>query len=188
MLGGGGLSSRIADRLRQKGGISYSAASIFSADSFDRYGPMMVFAIYNPINVQKVRTGVDEEVDRLLRDGVSAAELDRARTGLLQQQQVQRSNDRMLALLLGEDLYVGRTMRFQAEFEQKIRELTPEAVNAALRKYLDPEEVDGRHRGRFQEEMIPGPLGGGSPVDGEHEAYFDKEGISLPRGMRVEGL
>ena len=32
--GGGALSSRIADRLRQKGGISYSAASMFAADPF----------------------------------------------------------------------------------------------------------------------------------------------------------
>jgi zinc protease len=150
VLGGGALSSRIADRLRQKGGISYTAASIFSADSFDRYGSMMVFAIYNPINVQKVKTGVDEEVARLLRDGVSVAELDRARSGLLQQQQVQRSNDRMLALLLGEDLYVGRTMRFQAEFEQHIRDLTPEAVNAALRKYLDPGKLTVVTAGDFK--------------------------------------
>jgi zinc protease len=97
----------------------------------------MVFAIYNPMNVDKVLAGVREEVDRLLSGGVTVAELDRARSGLLQQQQIQRSNDRALAALLAEDLYVGRTMQFEADFERKIRELTPDAVNAALRKYVD---------------------------------------------------
>jgi zinc protease len=150
VLGGGTLSSRIVDRLRQKGGISYTAASVFAADPFDRFGSMIVFAIYNPINVQKVVEGVKEEVDLILRDGVSAAELDRARTGLLQQQQVQRSNDRMLAALLAEDLYVGRTMQYEADFERKIRDLTPEAVNAALRKYLDPKQLTVVTAGDFK--------------------------------------
>ena len=76
VLGGGRLSSRIADRLRQKGGLSYTAVSMFAADPFDPHAALMILAIYNPINVDKVVTGVDEEVDRLLRDGVAAAELD----------------------------------------------------------------------------------------------------------------
>ena len=32
ILGGGALSSRIADRLRQKGGLSYTAMSMFAAE------------------------------------------------------------------------------------------------------------------------------------------------------------
>ena len=47
----------------------------------------MILAIYNPINVAKVVTGVDEELDRLLRDGVTPDELDKAKTGYLQQLQ-----------------------------------------------------------------------------------------------------
>ncbi len=35
ILGGGGLSSRIADRLRQKGGLSYTAMSIFAGSPID---------------------------------------------------------------------------------------------------------------------------------------------------------
>ena len=38
---------------------------------------------------------------------------------------------------LSENLFVGRTMQFQAELEQKIRDLTLEAVKAALRKHVD---------------------------------------------------
>ena len=63
ILGGGGLSSRIADRLRQKEGVSYSAASVFAADALDSHGVLMIFAIYNPINVDKVKNGVQQEVE-----------------------------------------------------------------------------------------------------------------------------
>ena len=113
-------------------------------------GPiLLILAIYNPKNRDKVVTGVDEELERLVRDGVTAAELDRAKTGYLQQQSVQRTNDTMLAALLANDLYIGRTMKFQADLEQKIKALTPEVVNAALRKHLDPKRLSTITAGDF---------------------------------------
>jgi zinc protease len=150
IMGGGALSSRIADRLRQKGGLSYTAMSVFAADPFEPHAALMILAIYNPINVDKVVTGVDEEVHRLLRDGVTAAELERAKTGFLQQRQVQRTSDMMLALTLSQDLHVGRTMQFQADQEEKIKALTPEAVNTALRKRIEPKRLSIVTAGDFK--------------------------------------
>ena len=57
ILGGGALSSRIADRLRQKGGLSYTAMSMLQASPLDRRADLMILAIYNPINVAKVVDG-----------------------------------------------------------------------------------------------------------------------------------
>ena len=151
VLGGGSaLSSRIADRLRQKGGLSYTAMSMLQASPLDRRASLMVLAIYNPDNVAKVVTGVDEELARLLRDGVKTDELEKAKTGYLQQQQVMRTMDTMLATSLAENLFLGRTMHFQADFERKIKALTPNAVHAALRKYIDPKQLSGGHGGGFR--------------------------------------
>jgi zinc protease len=138
ILGGGGLSSRIADRLRQKDGLSYGARSIFSASTLDPRAELIINAIYNPANVAKVVSDVDEELERLLRDGVTTAELDGAKNGYLQQQQNQRTDDVAVTGALAQNLHLGRTMQFQADLEQKIKDLTPEAVNSALRKHLDP--------------------------------------------------
>ena len=149
ILGGGGLSSRLADRLRQKGGLSYTAMSMFQASPLDPRADLLILAIYNPKNREKVVTGVDEELERLVRDGVTAAELDRAKTGYLQQQAVQRTSDPALAASLANDLYVGRTMQFQADLEEKIKALTPEVVNAALRKHLDPKRLSTITAGDF---------------------------------------
>ena len=141
ILGGGALSSRIADRLRQKGGLSYTAMSILQASPVDPRANFMVLAIYNPANVDKVVAGVDEELARLLKDGVKTDELEKAKTGYLQQQQVMRTTDAMLASTLSENLYLGRTMQFQADLEQKIKTVTPTEVDAALRKYLEPKRL-----------------------------------------------
>ena len=149
ILGGGGLSSRLADRLRQKGGLSYTAMSMFQASAWDTRADMLILAIYNPKNRDKVVTGVDEELERLVHDGVTAAELDRAKTGFLQQQSVLRTNDTMLAMLISNNLFIGRTFKFQADLEQKIKDLTPEVVNAALRKHLDPKRLSTITAGDF---------------------------------------
>ena len=151
ILGGGSISSRIADRLRQKGGLSYSAAANFSASPLDPRGNLLIMAIYNPANVTKVVTGVDEEVARILRDGVTADELKRATDGYLKQHEVSRTNDNMLASTLAENLFIGRTMQFDADLEAKIKALTVEEVNAALRKYIHPEQLSVVTAGDFKE-------------------------------------
>jgi zinc protease len=150
ILGGGGLSSRIADRLRQKGGLSYTAGSMFAASPLDPRGDLLILAIYNPANLAKVVAGVDDELERLLRDGVQPAELERAKAGYLRQLTVQRADDQVLASLLAEDLFIGRTMQFQAGLEERIEALTPDSVNAALRKYINPKRLSVVTAGDFK--------------------------------------
>jgi zinc protease len=151
ILGGGAISSRIADRLRQKGGLSYTAASIFSASPLDPQANLMVLAIYNPSNVAKVVSGVDDELSKILSGGVTPAELDRAKAGFLRQQEVMRTSDNMLASALAENLFVGRTMQFQADLESKIKALTVEEVNSALRKHVDTKQLSVVTAGDFKE-------------------------------------
>jgi len=150
ILGGGALSSRIADRLRQKGGLSYTAMSMFAASPLDQRADLMILAIYNPANVDKVVTGVEEELARLLKDGVTSAELERTKTGYIQQQHNQRTNDMAVSAILAENLFIGRTMQFEADLEQKIKALTPAVVEAALRKHLDPKQLSIVTAGDFK--------------------------------------
>ncbi len=151
ILGGGGLSSRIADRLRQKGGLSYSAGTIFAASPLDPRADLIILAIYNPANRDKVVKGAEEELERLITGGVEPAELEKAKTGFLRQLALERTNDGMLARTLVENLYIGRTMQFQAEFEERVRNLTLEAVNAALRRHIDPKRVSVVTAGDFDQ-------------------------------------
>jgi zinc protease len=104
------------------------------------------------MNAGKVIRGMDEELERFVKDGVSADELEKAKVGYLNQRNVARSNDRALVSMLSDQLFDGRTMQFEADFEARIRALTPEAVNAAIRKHLDPKKLIVITAGDFKTE------------------------------------
>ncbi len=141
ILGGSALSSRLGDRVRQKEGLSYGLGSFFGAEPLDRRASITLFAIYNPTNVRKVEAAIDEEVELLLKKGVTADELAKAKQGYLQQQEVGRSHDGTLASILTETLFAGRTMQYYVELEKKIKAQTPEAVLKALDKYIQPNRL-----------------------------------------------
>lgn len=141
ILGGGTLSSRLGDRLRQKDGLSYGVGSFLNADAKDERAGLVLYAIANPSNLPKVEAGMREELQRLLKEGVTEDELAKAKQGYLQQQKVGRTNDGTLAALLAECQEVDRTMNYYAELEKKIEALTPGEVSEALRKHLDPKRL-----------------------------------------------
>jgi zinc protease len=151
ILGGGAISSRIADRLRQKDGLSYGAGSMFRAQPLDERAQLVINAIYNPDNLPKVEAGVSEELERFIEGGVTSDELEKAKAGILEQRRVARSSDGGLAGMLVSQLFTNRTFQEEAEEDRHIEALTPEAVNAAVRKLLDPERLSVITAGDFKE-------------------------------------
>ncbi|NIJ53576.1 M16 family metallopeptidase [Dyadobacter arcticus] len=137
MLGGGFLNSRLATRIRQKEGLSYGVGSQFSASSLDKSGTFMSYAIYAPQNAEKLEAAFKEEIDKALKEGFTAEELKAAKSGYLQSRQVGRSQDASLANTLTNNLYLNRTMQWDADFEKKIEALTPEQIKAAFNKHID---------------------------------------------------
>jgi len=100
-----------------------------------------VRAIYNPDVVTKVEKAILEEVERLLKDGIPADELAKAKQGWLQSQELSRSNDRGIASKLDRSLRTGQTLTYDADLETKVGALTSEQVLAALKKYVDPKRL-----------------------------------------------
>ena len=76
-----------------------------------------------------------------LAEGVSQKELDDARQGYLQRQEVMRTEDGNLAQLLEATLFTERTMEFYARQEQAISALTPEHVRYAFQKHVDAKKI-----------------------------------------------
>ena len=141
VLGAGTLSSRLGDRVRQKDGLSYGVRYYVAADTLDARASLTINAICNPANIQKVNDAIAEEIEKLLKDGITEEELARSKQGYLQQQQVARTNDAVLALLLADTLFADRTMAYYAEQEKQIEALSTEDVVKALRKYIDPKKL-----------------------------------------------
>ncbi|QDT16436.1 M16 family metallopeptidase [Alienimonas californiensis] len=141
ILGSSGLSSRLGDRVRQQEGLSYGVGSQLTPRVKDELTTFGVYAITNPGNVPKLKTVIREELDRLIAEGVTPAEVDAAKTSYLQKQRVNRASDSQLATKLASQLYNDRTMAFTAELEAQVAALTAEEVNRALREHLDPAEL-----------------------------------------------
>lgn len=135
MFGGGFLSSRLADRLRRKEGWSYGAGSFFNASSYDEDATFGAYAICAPENLENVERGYFEEFDRVLKDGFTQQELDDARKGVLQNNKVDRAKDGRLVRRLAGNIDLNRSMKWDKNYEQSIRDLTILQVNMAVKKY-----------------------------------------------------
>jgi zinc protease len=149
ILGGGGLKSRIVDRLRQQDGISYGAGSGLSEANTEKNSALIFSAIYAPQNLAKLKTGMAEVLAAFLKDGVTEEELSEAKSGLLQQWTIDRTQDGSLASQLAFHLKYSRTMAFVQNREAKIKSATVKQVNAAIRKYLDLDHLVQMYAGDF---------------------------------------
>ena len=142
ILGGGFLNSRIADRLRQKDGVSYGAGAGLQADSdqVDQNSQLYFYAIYAPENYAKVQQGFKEEIARFIKDGITKEELENAVNGWIQEENLSRAQDNELSSVINNNIFYNRTMDFQKSMEAKISKLTVADVNKAIKKYIVPYE------------------------------------------------
>jgi zinc protease len=149
MLGGGFLNSRLATRIRQKEGLSYGVGSQYSAGSLDPVGSFFAFAIYAPENVEKLEKAFNEEIQKVITEGFTAEEITAAKSGWLQSRTVTRAQDGSLAGTLNNYLFIKRNMAWDEALEKKVSELTPEQINAAMKKHLKPESINIIKAGDF---------------------------------------
>lgn len=139
VLGGsGGLSNRLANRVRQQEGLSYSVGSGFSASSYSDYGSFTLYAITNPENRDKLVSTIGEEVDRMRASGVTETELQEAKKGYLENAMRSRTSDPTVASLLVDVMETGRQLEFYTQREDAVRALTKPAVDQAFNEYVDP--------------------------------------------------
>lgn len=141
IFGGGFLNSRLATRLRQKDGLSYGAGSFFSASSYDENATFGAYAIAAPENLPRVEVGFKEELERVLKDGFTQEELDKARDGVLQNNRIDRSKDARLVSSLAGNLDLERTMEWSKQYEEKLKSLTLKDVNDAFRRHIKMENI-----------------------------------------------
>lgn len=139
ILGASALSSRLGDRVRQKEGLSYSIFSSLRANAIDEFAELTVTAIANPSNRDALVKAIDEEIRKVVDEGVTDKELRDATQGYLQSQKLSRSRDGVLARILTQNLFAGREMQYYQKLESQIADLTVEDVNEAISEYLSPD-------------------------------------------------
>ncbi len=134
-------TARLYARIREKEGLSYGVGSRLSASPLDESGEVTAFAIYAPQNAARVEAAFREEMAKVLEKGFDADEIARAKSGWRQSRQMARAQDASLARLLAAELYLERTLAWDAGFEKKVEALTSADILAAMRRHLDPAKL-----------------------------------------------
>jgi zinc protease len=133
---GGAVESRLMERLRQKEGWSYGAFSYVDADAFDAAGVLVAGAQCAPQNAEQVLAAMREEIERLLREGVTEAELEAAKASYKAAFDNSLTSDDTVAGMHLEDLFLGRTMLFTQKQNDAIAALRPSDIRAALTRHV----------------------------------------------------
>lgn len=141
ILGGGSLSSRLGNRVRQQEGLSYTIRSGISPRAKDKRVDFTLYAITNPENKDRLMEVIGEELDLIRSDGITEEELATAKQAYLQAARVRRSNDSAVAGELLGSIFNDRTMEYAIGHEKQIASATIEQVNAAINKYIQPDKL-----------------------------------------------
>ena len=100
-----------------------------------------VAAITNPGKKDRLIEVINEELIKIREEGITETELKEAKAAYPVSRVSGRSDDGALNQELLSSLFNERTLQHVADHEQNISDATLEAVNAAIRKYIDPERL-----------------------------------------------
>ena len=140
-LFGGDAGSRVSKRLREQDGLTYGASAGLSAGRREANAAITIRAIHAPGVLPRVESALEEELAIALRDGFTDTELDAVRGAWAQRRRQALSDEETVASLLASNLYWNDTMKRWTDLDEKIRTTSLDAVNAALRKYVQPDQA-----------------------------------------------
>jgi len=135
---GGPITSHISDRIRNREGLSYGANAGISVPAEGDSAMLTGTVSLNPANGPKVEFSFVDELKKTWQNGFTAAEVAEAKKAYLDSRLVSRTQDAALLQLIAQHEQQDRTMKWDEQLEQKIQSLTPEQINAAFKKHVDP--------------------------------------------------
>ncbi len=134
---GSGEDCRLYRTLVVDKGIALDAGAYYSGTALD-YAEFDVYGSPKPgISLHDVEAGIDGVLDDVIDHGISADELDRAKTRLIADAVYAQDNQVTLARLYGSALATGQTVDMVRAWPDGIRAVTSDQVQQAARTWLD---------------------------------------------------
>lgn len=128
------LGSRFFVRIREKMGLAY----FVGAGQVQALVPGL-FAFYlgtDPKKLDSVKAALLDEIRKLAQDGLTQAELDRARRKLIGAQQIQNQSNDMFAFMSALDELYGLGFDYHAKLEARVNALTRDDIRRAAKKFF----------------------------------------------------
>jgi zinc protease len=134
---GSGSVSRLYRTLVADRGIAANAGAWYSGTALDtaRFG---IYATPRPgVKLEALEAEIDAIVTKVVLDGVTAEELERAKTRLIADSVFAQDSQARLARMYGAGLTVGLSVEDIRAWPDRVRTVKPDDVRAAARTWLD---------------------------------------------------
>lgn len=150
-----GPQSRLYQSLVVEAGIAAQAGASYSGSAFD-YGRFVLYGVPRPgTTLEALEAAVDAQVDDIIANGISEAELDRVKTRFIRSTIFARDDQVNMAQTYGLWLTTDRSIADVAEWPDRIRAVTADDVKAVAAKYLRPATAVTGYQLPLAEEKTP---------------------------------
>jgi len=129
------IGGRLGDSIREKQGMAYYVSSSLDANVAE--GPLAIRAGVSPANVDRAIASIDEEIRRLVADGLTPQELDESKQFLIGSMPRALETNTGIANFLQNAEFFGLGLDYDLQLPGKLRAVTLDAANAAARRVLD---------------------------------------------------
>jgi zinc protease len=134
---GSGSNSRLYRTLVVDQGIALNAGASYASTALD-YAKLGVYGVPKPgVSLSQVEAGIDAVLADVIEHGVTADELVGAKNRLIAEAVYAQDNQATLARWYGAAIACGETVDMVQAWPDHVRAVTPEAVQAVARQWLD---------------------------------------------------
>jgi zinc protease len=140
-LGQSSLSSRLGKRVRDTEGLTYTIYSRFTMTDF-LDGVWLADVAVAPSNLGKAMKSTREVIEGYCKDGITEEEVSIQKSYFAGNYQVQLATNAGIAQALAVAEKFGYGPAYLDEFPDRVRRVTREQVNAAIRAHLDPAKLN----------------------------------------------
>ncbi|KVT01215.1 M16 family metallopeptidase [Burkholderia ubonensis] len=147
---GSGFTGRLMACVRDKEGLTYGIrASLSGLSLMD--GGFLINTSFAPPLLDKGVASTRRVLEAWWKQGITQAELDARKDGMIGRHQVAMETTGQMAAMLTQTVLQDRPLSDLDTYPERVRALTVDQVNAAIRKHLDPSKMVLVEAGTFAE-------------------------------------
>jgi zinc protease len=137
---GSGFTGRLMATVRDQEGLTYDVSAGMGSDSYNQ-GEWHIAASFAPAPLEQGLASTRRQLDLWYAQGVTADEIAARKTNLIGSFQVALSTTDGLAATLLTAIERGYPLSWVDDYPAQIRALNPTQVNAAIKAYLQPQNM-----------------------------------------------
>jgi zinc protease len=139
VLGQYALGGRLGDNIRERQGMAYYVSSTFDPNVLE--GPLVIRAGVSAANVDRAVDDIDDEIRRLIAEGVSEKELTESRHYMVGSLPRALETNAGIAQFLQTAEFFALGLDYDVQLPEYLAKVTVEGVRDVARRYLDPDRA-----------------------------------------------